>query len=63
MKKGIKYITPEIIVTRLGAEIILAGASRQNYTTPELSDAKENGVVEVEETLPTQPNLWNDDEE
>ena len=62
MNKKTVYITPEITVTGLDAGNILAGASKEDFTNPENSDAKENSVVE-EETLPTKPNLWGDDEE
>lgn len=65
MNKKDYYIAPEICFTRLCAEYPLAAVSNQDYTTPELSDAKENAGEFEEESLinPTQPNLWDDNEE
>ena len=62
MNKKIVYISPDTHVMRLIVENLLAKASNQDYTTPELSDAKESNF-EGEEALPTQPNLWGDEEE
>ena len=63
MNKKEIYIAPEICFTRLFAEYLLAGVSNQDYTTPELSDGKESEFEEEGETLPTQPNLWGDEED
>lgn len=66
MNKKDYYIAPEICFTRLCAEYPLAAVSNQDYTTPELSDAKENNLEFEEDdtfTTPTQPNLWDDEEQ
>jgi len=63
MKK--KYIVPqteEVNVRLIGSVLAgepLGGPSEETGVI----EAKENTLVEEEEILPTQPNLWDDDEE
>ncbi len=64
MNKKEKYIAPEIYLSRLFVENLLTTVSNQDFTTPELSDAKESEFGEEEGLInPTQPNLWDDNEE
>ena len=63
MNKKENYIAPEISFSRLFVENLLTTVSNQDFTTPELSDAKESEFVEEEEINPTQPNLWDDEED
>ena len=62
MNKKTVYISPDIRVMRLIVENLLTKASNEDFTDPEHSDAKESNF-EGEEALPTQPNLWGDEEE
>ena len=63
MKK--KYIVPqaeEVNVRLIGSVLAgekLGGPSDETIVI----EGKENSMVEEEEALPTQPNLWGDDEE
>lgn len=69
MKK--QYIVPqaEIVNVRLQNSVLdkigTGGWSDGGVggDNPEYADAKENNLVEEEEILPTQPNLWDDEEE
>lgn len=64
MNKKENYIAPEISFSRLFVENLLTTVSNQDFTTPELSDAKESEFVEEEGLInPTQPNLWGDEED
>ncbi len=64
MKK--KYIVPsvETVNVRLIDSVLEAGPGMGNdsYESGEIG-AKESAVVEEEEALPTQPNLWDDEED
>lgn len=63
MNKKENYIAPEICLSRLFVENLLTTVSNQDFTTPELSDAKETEFEEESLINPTQPNLWDDNEE
>lgn len=66
MKKTyIKPYTEKVNVNLIGTVLEdepNPGGAGYSVETPEV-DAKENNLVEEEEILPTQPNLWDDDEE
>lgn len=64
MKKIYKKPSAEAVNVKLTGSLLqegmgVGGWSKQTFD----GDAKENSLVEEEEALPTQPNLWNDDEE
>lgn len=69
MKKH--YISPETtaVKVKLYSSVLddapYADWSKGAYggDTPGYADAKESAVVEEEEVLPTQPNLWDDEED
>lgn len=69
MKKH--YISPETtaVKVKLYSSVLddapYADWSKGAYggDTPGYGDAKESAVVEEEEVLPTQPNLWDDEED
>ena len=56
------YSTPKTIARKLLMDSLLAGASKEDFTTPGYSDAKEATIFE-EEPLPAQKDIWGDDEE
>ena len=64
MKK--KYLVPsvETVNVRLIDSVLEAGPGLGNdsYESGEIG-AKESAVVEEEEVLPTQPNLWGEEED
>ena len=65
------YISPETTAVKVKLySSVLEGAPYADWSkgayggdTPGYGDAKKTDFVEEEETLPTQPNLWVDDEE
>ena len=65
MKKIYKKPSAEVVNVRLIGSIMedpdptVGGYSNVTFD----GDAKESAGVEEEEVLPTQPNLWGDDEE
>ena len=65
MKKIYKKPSAEVVNVKLlgsvldGPNVQPGGWSKQTFD----GDAKETDFVEEEEVLPTQPNLWGDDEE
>ena len=65
MKKIYKKPSAEVVNVKLQGSVLddpnpqPGGWSKQTFD----GDAKKTDFVEEEETLPTQPNLWNDDEE
>ncbi len=65
MKKIYKKPSAEVInVNLLGSVLNEPNPGVGNWSDEtDTGDAKESDFVEEEEVLPTQPNLWNDDEE
>ena len=63
MKK--KYIVPqtEEVNVRLIGSVLETGNMGNDSDETGTIEGKENSIVEEEEALPTQPNLWGDDEE
>lgn len=68
MKK--KYIIPEThtVTVNLISSMLEPGYGNWSQGAaggddPGFGDAKENNLVEEEEILPTQPNLWGDEED
>jgi hypothetical protein len=64
MKKIYKKPSAEVVNVRLIGSILdgtmpVGGGSKDTDD----GDAKENNLVEEEEILPTQPNLWDDEED
>ena len=64
MKKIYKKPSAEAVNVKLTGSLLqegmgVGGWSKQTFD----GDAKESNLVEDEEILPTQPNLWGDDEE
>ncbi len=63
MKKIYKKPSAEAVNVKLTGSLLqegmgVGGWSKQTFD----GDAKENSLVEEEEALPTQPNLWDDEE-
>ena len=65
MKKIYKKPSAEVInVNLLGSVLNEPNPGVGNWSDEtDSGDAKKTDFVEEEEALPTQPNLWNDDEE
>ena len=64
MKKIYKKPSVEAVNVKLTGSLLqegmgVGGWSKQTFD----GDAKENILVEEEEVLPTQPNLWGDEED
>ncbi len=64
MKKIYKKPSAEAVNVKLTGSLLqegmgVGGWSKQTFD----GDAKENSLVEEEEALPTQPNLWDDEED
>ena len=62
MKKK-PYIAPSTTQVLMEIAVQILAESNENGGYAGDSDAKENNLVEDEEILPTQPNLWDDEEE
>lgn len=62
MKKK-PYIAPSTTQVLMEIAVQILAESNENGGYAGDSDAKENILVEEEEILPTQPNLWDDEEE
>ena len=63
MKK--KYIVPqtEEVNVRLIGSVLETGNMGNDSDETGTIEGKENSMVEEEEALPTQPNLWDDEED
>ena len=63
MKK--KYIVPqtEEVNVRLIGSVLETGNMGNDSDETGTIEGKENSIVEEEEALPTQPNLWDDEED
>jgi len=63
MKK--QYIVPsvEIVNVRLIGSVLEKETMGNDSDETGTIEAKENNLVEEEEILPTQPNLWDDEED
>ena len=63
MKK--KYIVPsvEIVNVRLIGSVLEPANMGNDSDETGTIEGKENSMVEEEEVLPTQPNLWDDEED
>ena len=65
MKKIYKKPSAEVVNVNLLGSVLedpstpVGGWSNETHD----GDAKENNLVEEEEILPTQPNLWDDEED
>ena len=59
------YIVPqtEIVNVRLIGSVLETGNMGNDSDETGTIEGKENTMVEEEEVLPTQPSLWEDDEE
>lgn len=62
MKKK-PYIAPSTTQVLMEIAVQILAESNENGGYAGDSDAKENILVEEEEILPTQPNLWDDEED
>lgn len=62
MKKK-PYIAPSTTQVLMEIAVQILADSNENGAYGFDSDAKESNLVEEEEILPTQPNLWDDEEE
>ena len=62
MKKK-PYIAPSTTQVLMEIAVQILAESNENGGYASDSDAKENNLVEEEEILPTQPNLWDDEED
>ena len=62
MKKK-PYIAPSTTQVLMEIAVQILAESNENGGYAGDSDAKENNLVEEEEILPTQPNLWDDEED
>ena len=63
MKK--QYIVPsvEIVNVRLIGSVLETANMGNDSDETGTIEGKENSMVEEEEALPTQPNLWDDEED
>ena len=63
MKK--QYIVPsvEIVNVRLRGSVLESANMGNDSDETGTIEGKENSMVEEEEALPTQPNLWDDEED
>ena len=63
MKK--QYIVPsvEIVNVRLIGSVLESANMGNDSDETGTIEGKENSMVEEEEALPTQPNLWDDEED
>lgn len=63
MKK--KYIIPETSIVNVGTSVETMAGLELPVSNISVSEeaAKEQGIVEETEAVPTSPNLWGDDEE
>lgn len=57
-----EYISPSVEKFLLVLENNL-NAGTENGASSDDSDAKQGTIIEEEEILPTQPNLWGDEED
>ncbi len=62
MKKK-PYIAPSTTQVLMEIAVQILAESNENGGYGGDSDAKESNQVEEEEILPTQPNLWGDEED
>ena len=64
MKKIYKKPSAEAVNVKLTGYLLQEGMGVGGWSKQTLDgDAKENNLVEEEEILPTQPNLWGDEED
>ena len=63
MKK--KYIIPETSIVNVGTSVETMAGLELPVSNISVSEeaAKEQGIVEETETVPTAPNLWGDEED